>query len=523
MNADGSYRYVVDNSNPVVNALSPGETLTEVFTYQVTDKGGLSAIATLTITIQGANDAPVAVDDHNTATAGASDGSPAPVNASGNVITGAPGTGVDTDVDNADKPNADRLRVDGVRSGLETAGGTLTTVAGTISITGTAARLANGTIISGNFGQLTIGVDGTYLFEVNSADPAIRALTANQSLDVVFTYRIHDSGGLTDLAQLVITVTGVNDPPIVQPVVIHATEAGGLLNNVPGLDPTGSIRGSYTDPDGDVLTITAVISPSGANGTVGADLAGNHGTLLLNADGSYRFLVNNLDPAVQSLRTYNDTLTEVFTYTVSDGQGKSVTRTFTVIIHGQNDTPIAADDTGTAIEAGGTLNTTPGAPATGNVLPNDLDVDGAAYGETKVVDAARTGAEAAGGTLIDLAASGGVIAGSYGTLVLNANGTYTYTVNDSLAAVQALKLGDSLVETFTYRMHDTAGATSIAQLTITIEAATTLRWPTTTSTTPWPTSTAAAGAILPAMSSRAWAHWASRSAPTPMSMPATTW
>lgn len=469
MNADGSYRYVVDNSNPVVNALSPGETLTEVFTYQVTDKGGLSAIATLTITIQGANDAPVAVDDHNTATAGASDGSPAPVNASGNVITGAPGTGVDTDVDNADKPNADRLRVDGVRSGLETAGGTLTTVAGTISITGTAARLANGTIISGNFGQLTIGVDGTYLFEVNSADPAIRALTANQSLDVVFTYRIHDSGGLTDLAQLVISVTGVNDPPIVQPVVIHATEAGGLLNNVPGLDPTGSIRGSYTDPDGDVLTITAVVSPSGANGTVGADLAGNHGTLLLNADGSYRFLVNNLDPAVQSLRTYNDTLTEVFTYTVSDGQGKSVTRTFTVIIHGQNDTPIAADDTGTAIEAGGTLNTTPGAPATGNVLPNDLDVDGAAYGETKVVDAARTGAEAAGGTLIDLAASGGVIAGSYGTLVLNANGTYTYTVNDSLAAVQALKLGDSLVETFTYRMHDSAGATSIAQLTITIE------------------------------------------------------
>lgn len=469
MNADGSYRYVVDNSNPVVNALSPGQTLTEVFTYQVTDKGGLSAIATLTITIQGANDAPVAVDDHNTATAGASDGSPAPVNASGNVITGAPGTGVDTDVDNADKPNADKLRVDGVRSGLETAGGALTTVAGTISITGTAARLANGTIISGNFGQLTIGVDGTYTFIVNSADPAIRALTANQSLDVVFTYRIHDSGGLTDLAQLVITVTGVNDPPIVQPVEIHATEAGGLNNNIPGLDPTGSIRGSYTDPDGDVLTITAVVNPNGISGNVGADLAGNHGVLLLNADGSYRFVVNNLDPAVQSLRTYNDTLTEVFTYTVSDGNGKSITRTFTVVIHGQNDTPIAADDTGTAVEAGGTLNTTPGAPATGNVLPNDLDVDGAAYGETKVVDAARTGDKSSGGTLVDLTASGGVIAGSYGTLVLNANGTYTYTVNDSLAAVQALKLGDSLVESFTYRMHDTAGASSIAQLTITIE------------------------------------------------------
>ncbi|WP_371228027.1 VCBS domain-containing protein [Pseudomonas sp. QE6] len=473
INADGSYRYVVDNNNPVVQALSPGQTLPEVFTYQVTDKGGLSAIATLTITIQGANDAPVAVNDHNTATAGASDNSPAPINASGNVITGGlGGVGADTDVDNLDQPNAAKLKVDGVRSGLESAG---TAIPNNVSggapgfISGTVARLANGTIISGNFGQLTLSADGTYLFVVNSADPAIRALTANQSLDVIFTYRIHDSGGLTDQAQLVITVTGVNDPPIVQPVVIHATEAGGLLNNLPGLNPTGSIRGSYTDPDGDVLTITAVTSPTGANGTVGADLAGNHGTLLLNSDGSYRFLVNNLDPAVQSLRTYNDTLTEVFTYTVSDPGGKFITRTFTVIIHGQNDTPIAADDSGTAIEAGGTLNTTPGTPATGNVLPNDLDVDGAAYGETRVVDAARTGTEAAGGTLIDLTASGGVIAGSYGTLRLNANGTYTYVVNDSLAAVQALKLGDSLVETFTYRMHDTDGASSIAQLTITIE------------------------------------------------------
>ncbi|MDU4253088.1 VCBS domain-containing protein [Pseudomonas sp.] len=473
MNADGSYRYVVDNSNPQVNALSPGETLTEVFTYQVTDKGGLSAIATLTITIQGANDAPVAVDDHNTATAGASDGSPPPVNASGNVITGGlSGVGADTDVDNFDQPTAAKLKVDGVRSGLESAGTTISNNVGSSApavIRGTVARLANGTVIGGDFGQLTLGVDGTYIFIVNSDDPAIRALTASQSLDVIFTYRIHDSGNLTDLAQLVITVTGVNDPPIVQPVEIHATEAGGLNNNIPGLDPTGSIRGSYTDPDGDVLTITAVVSPTGANGTVGADLAGNYGKLLLNADGSYRFVVNNLDPAVQSLRTYNDTLSDVFTYTVSDGHGKFITRTFTAIIHGQNDVPIAADDTGTAIEAGGTLNTTPGAPATGNVLPNDLDVDGAAYGETKVVDAARTGAEAAGGTLIDLTASGGVIAGSYGTLVLNANGTYSYTVNDSLAAVQALKLGDSLVETFTYRMHDAAGASSIAQLTITIE------------------------------------------------------
>ncbi|TLX79454.1 DUF4347 domain-containing protein [Pseudomonas nicosulfuronedens] len=469
INADGSYRYVIDNSNAAVQALSPNETITENFTYQVTDKGGLSALTTLTITIQGANDAPVAADDHNTATAGASDNSPPATSATGNVITGTPGTGVDTDVDNADKPNADKLRVDGVRSGLETAGGSLTTVAGITGITGTVARLANGTLISGDFGRLVIGVDGAYLFVVNSSDPAIRALAANQSLDVIFTYRIHDSGGLTDQAQLVITVTGVNDPPQVNAVNVDAIEAGGLINGTPGLDPSGSIRSSYSDPDGDTLTITGIATAGGTAGTVGQSLTGLYGSLVLDAQGNYRYVVNNNNPLVEALRTNQQTLSDVFQYSVSDGNGKTVTASFTVVIHGRDDTPIANDDTRTAIEAGGTNNGTPGAPASGNVLDNDTDVDSVPNGETKVVDALRTGTKAAGGTLIDLTASGGVIAGSYGTLTLNANGTYTYVVNDSLAAVQALKLGDSLVESFTYRMHDTDGASSIAQLTITIE------------------------------------------------------
>ncbi|MDF3866398.1 VCBS domain-containing protein [Pseudomonas denitrificans (nom. rej.)] len=471
INSDGSYRYVIDNSNPVVQALSPGETLTEQFTYQVTDKGGLSAIATLTITIQGANDAPVAVDDHGSATAGASDGSPAAVNASGNVITGNAGVGTDTDVDNLDQPNADKLKVDGVRAGLESAGGTLTGVVNgiTTNIAGTVARLGNGSIISGNFGQLSLNDDGTYTFVVNSADPAIRALAANQSLDVIFTYRIHDTGGLTDQAQLIITVTGVNDPPVVNPVSVDAVEAGGLNNAIPGLDPSGSIRSSYSDPDGDPLTITGFVNFNGAAGTLGQSLVGQYGSLVLDAQGNYRYVVDNSNPLVEALRTPLNTLRDVFQYTVSDGNGKFVSASFTIVIHGRDDTPIAHDDTDTAIEAGGTNNATPGTPAAGNVMTNDLDVDGNNYGETRTLDALRIGSRNNNGTFISLLNGSISLDGAYGTLLLNGNGTYTYVVDDSLAAVQALKLGDSLVDVFTYRMHDTDGATSIAQLTITIE------------------------------------------------------
>ncbi|WDY56118.1 VCBS domain-containing protein [Pseudomonas sp. PSKL.D1] len=468
VNADGSYRYVIDNSNAAIQALSPGDTLVEQFTYQMVDAGGLSSVSVLVITIQGANDAPVAVDDRGSATAGASDGSPAPVNANGNVITGNNGVGTDTDVDNGDQPTATQLKVDGVRSGLESTGGTLSPVASgaPASIAGTVARLADNSLISGNFGQLVLNEDGTYSFTVNSADPAILALSAGQSLEVIFTYQIHDSGGLTDQAQLVITVTGVNDPPVVNPVTVDAVEAGGLNNATPGLDPSGSIRGAYSDPDGDTLTITGVINPSGTNGTVGQSLAGNYGSLVLDAQGNYRYVVDNANSAVQALRTDADRLTEVFQYSVSDGNGKTVTATFTVVIHGRNDTPVAANDSAIAIEAGGTNNGTPGQAGSGNALANDQDVDA---GDSKAVDGIYLGTLAAGGTFVQVNAGATTLAGNYGTLSIDANGNYVYTVNDSLAAVQALKAGESLSETFSYRMHDTAGASSQAQINITIE------------------------------------------------------
>jgi uncharacterized repeat protein (TIGR01451 family) len=470
LNADGSYRYVIDNDSPAVQALSPGQTLTEVFTYQVTDAGGLSAITTLTITIQGANDAPLAVDDQGSASAGASDGSPAPVNASGNVITGAAGVGTDTDVDNLDQPNADVLKVDGVRSGLESAGGSFTAVpaSGSVSLTTEVARLANGSLINGNFGQLSLSADGSYSFFVNSANPDIRALGAGESLEVIVTYQIHDSGGLTDQAQLVITVTGVNDPPQINPVTVDAIEAGGLNNATAGLDPSGNIAASYSDPDGDTLSITAIVSPTGANGTVGQSLAGNYGSLVLDAQGNYSYVIDNNNAAVQALRTDAERLTEVFQYSVSDGNGKTVTATFSVVIHGRNDTPIASEDAPIAVEAGGTDNGTPGTDPSGNALLNDTDVDG---GDGKTVDGLRTGALAAGGSFVQVGAGNTSVAGSYGSLSIDANGNYVYTVNNGLAAVQALKAGESLSEVFTYQMHDTAGATSQAQIRITIQGA----------------------------------------------------
>ena len=126
-----------------------------------------------------------------------------------------------------------------------------------------------------------------------------------------------------------------------------------------------------------------------------------------------------------------------------------------------NTPPTAVADAAAATEKGGVNNGAGGSPATGNVLANDTDPDA---GDTKAVTAVGFGTTA--GTL------GSPLNGAHGSLVLSASGAFTYTVNETDPAVQALRLStDTSTDIFTYTMRDTAGATSSTTLTITIHGA----------------------------------------------------
>src|SRR5438309_194896 len=117
-------------------------------------------------------------------------------------------------------------------------------------------------------------------------------------------------------------------------------------------------------------------------------VAGDSGTLTLNSDGSYSYVDNQDERAVQGLRTASDTVTDTFTYTVTDTAGATSSTTLTVTIHGANDAPVAVVDVASATEAGGISNGTAGVDPTGNVLTNDTDVDN---GDTKTVSAVQHG------------------------------------------------------------------------------------------------------------------------------------
>ena len=134
----------MDNSNLDVQGLNATSTaLTDTFTYTVKDASGLTSTATITVSVNGANDAPVAVVDTASATeAGGTTNGTAGTNPTGNVLTN------DTDVDTDDTRTLQDIRV-----------GT----SGAVSAVNESTTSADGTSVTGSYGTLQIGADGSYV------------------------------------------------------------------------------------------------------------------------------------------------------------------------------------------------------------------------------------------------------------------------------------------------------------------------------------------------------------------------
>lgn len=103
--------------------------------------------------------------------------------------------------------------------------------------------------------------------------------------------------------------------------------------------------------------------------------------------------------------------------------------------------------------------------AAGNVLVNDTDAD-SDFGDVMTVNGVRTGTVAAGGSFA--AAGGAGIKGTFGTLVIAANGAYTYTLDNADPDTQAIRPGQTASDVFTYRITDAKGLTATALVTIAI-------------------------------------------------------
>src|SRR6185437_12774239 len=178
----------------------------------------------------------------------------------------------------------------------------------------------------------TAGGNGVYAYGGTSSAglfPTNTFSAANYYADVVFT-----------------TSSGTGDtPPTAVADTADATEKGGIANGSGGSPASGNVLTNDTDPDtGDTKTVTAV-SFGAVTGTLGAALTGAHGSLVLNASGTFTYTVNETDASVQALRQATNTLTDVFNYTMSDAAGATSTTTLTISIHGADDAPVLAAQT----------------------------------------------------------------------------------------------------------------------------------------------------------------------------------
>lgn len=200
----------------------------------------------------------------------------------------------------------------------------------------------------------------------------------------------------------------------------------------------GWVLGSLTTTDadlGDSFTYTIVGGPDAGKFSI-------DGNQLVLTDG---------------LLNYETKSSYSVTVRATDAGGLTHEENITVSVNDLNDAPQAVDDTAIAIEAGGVGNTAVGVNRSGNVLANDTDPD---VGDTKTVVGVATGSV------------GAVVSGTYGSVTIQADGSYVYNVDNSNAAVEALRTAsDTLQDTFTYTIRDAAGAESTAQLIITIQGA----------------------------------------------------
>ncbi|WP_283182431.1 retention module-containing protein [Pseudomonas svalbardensis] len=272
-------------------------------------------------------------------------------------------------------------------SGLEDAPVTGSVLAGTSSVDGPVSVLnftigetsyaAGSTATIANVGTLVIGTNGAYTFT-----PAVNY---NGTVPSV-SYTVTDGSGTDVTSTLNISVTPVDDS------FIDASETVSGLEDAP---VTGSVLAGTSSVDGPVsvlnFTIDGTTYAAGSTATIA-----NIGTLVLAANGVYTFT-----PATN----YNGSVPTV-SYTVTDGSGTDVTSTLNISV-----TPV--DDS--FIDASETVTTSEDAPVTGSVLTGTSSVDG----PVSVLNFTVGGTQYQAGETATLA--------NVGTLVIGANGAYTFT------------------------------------------------------------------------------------------------
>jgi VCBS repeat-containing protein len=213
-----------------------------------------------------------------------------------------------------------------------------------------------------------------------------------------FSYNLTDANGNVSSATVAVTVNPVNDPPVAAPDSYTTAENTRLTGT--------TVLANDTDVEGSPLT-AALVTQAG------------HGIVVLNTDGTFTYTPN---------ANYNGP--DSFTYHANDGTADSNVATVSIsVVPGippVNAAPVAVPDSYTTAED---------TPLTGTtVLANDTDVEGSPLTAALVTQA------------------------GHGIVVLNTDGTFTYTPNANYNGP----------DSFTYHANDGTADSNVAIVSISV-------------------------------------------------------
>lgn len=371
----------IDPSGTVTYTPNANLSGSDAFTYTVSDPDGLSDTATVTVTVYPANDPPIGVDDTATTRQGNSVVVPVLANdydPDGDTVQiahlGFPSSN-GTWAANPDgtltfTPNVNFHGTETYTYGVRDTGWSpYLTDEATVTVTVTPnipPNAVDDTVTTNEDTPVTIDVrindtdaEGdpltvTSVSQPNRGSVAINANgtvtytpTANHYGADLFLYTLSDGHGGTDTALVWVTVTPVNDVP----------DAVADFKSTPEDTPvTITVLSNDTDRDGDTLTVTAVTQPA-------------KGTVVINANNTI-----TLTPHL------NKNGSDLFSYTITDGNGGSDTANVSLTISPVNDPPVAVNDTATVAENG---------TVTFAVIGNDTDPENSTLRVTAVTQGAH--------------------------------------------------------------------------------------------------------------------------------------
>jgi VCBS repeat-containing protein len=481
IDADGSFT-ILQTSD--VNAVPDGVTATGVLTYTIQDDDGkVSAPHTLTLTITGENDAPDAVDDNQYYEVDHYvDVTPddAAINVGKSItftdaftisqkihVTGA---GI---VFNKENTYEVAIESDGsVRYAMNGTGS-----AWVWNDTGVDIPLNTDTVLTivydGTSQTLKTYIDGTLSATSTSNVPTVLTSANDSRYDLLFgarsgahqpiegtfdDIRIYDralsDGEVSSIDSVTNGLVGAYDFEGSNPLADDSGSGNdATLQNGASLEIQVVATGTSIQTDEDTpLVLSDAVLLVNDNDVDGDPLSLISVSTTANTHGSVSY--DSVTGAITYTPDVNFSGTATFDYTITDTHGATDTATVTINVTPVNDDPVAQDDSGSVYEDS-TLNVS----ASSGVLANDSDVDGDALN----VSAIRTGGESGTGTSGTV---GQALVGTYGTLTLNSDGSYTYTADQ--AAADALNDNENGTDTFTYTVSDGNGGTDTAELVMTV-------------------------------------------------------